>query len=493
MIRTATDNPQHVVAADDFHRLMYGLRRDASDTLRAAVRTVADSVRPDYRPTDDDDGSATARRDADTLAGEVFARLHDADKVDRVAQPAGRAWERRVHDVLDGNDTFRQLCADVSGDVDFAALALSGVLGSVAEQVGDLLGGSDDDQDDSDDGDQGQPGQGQPGQGAGAWGVSPADALDAALAVACDQLRHDLEDTREAMHGLAPGLAATPQGQDQGDPRRMLLAERLRDDDDLRDVLRKAGRLNRIHARSRKTRSDGFNEVVDVERGGDLSRVLPHTLALLDDPDLGDAALADVAQRRALQFALGGQAPLGRGPIVALRDVSGSMYGDPHAWAAAVCILSAQVADRERRQLTVVNYNGGVSAVWRMDTAGRAYRRDRNDWKPIGKLAELVLDVASCDTDGGTVLDPALEYAIDHCDLMADRADLLLVTDGRADHVRPDVLERLVACKAQGLQVSGLVINGGRLTPMLAQVCDSTVDLDRDGDTATQAAGAVRL
>jgi uncharacterized protein with von Willebrand factor type A (vWA) domain len=274
----------------------------------------------------------------------------------------------------------------------------------------------------------------------------------------------------------------------------MLLAQRLRDDDDLRAVLRKAGRLHRINARSRKTRSDGFNEVVDVERGSDLSRVLPHTLALLDDPDLGDAALADVLQGRALQFALGGHAPLGRGPIVMLRDISGSMDGEPHAWAAAVAILSAQVASRERRQLTVVNYNGGIAAAWRLDTSGNAHRRDRRgDWQRIGKLVELVLDVASCSTSGGTSFDPALAYALDHCDLMADRADLLMVTDGRSDSVRADLLARLDACKAQGLRVAGLTINRGRLYPALAQVCDSLVDLDRSGDTARQAAGAVRL
>lgn len=485
---------QHVVAASLLHHIMHEDRVAASDTLRRAEDTVRSAVRPAYDPE-----QSTASADTTTLAAELYARLYEGGQVRRVEQARGAAWERRVHDTLDGAEGFQSLTASVAGDPDFAALALAGVLDEVAEQVAGMLDSPDADDSDSDgdSGGQGAPGQGGAGQGQGAagqWGISAEDALQAALAMKADELAEQIEDTRRALNGLAPGMGDTPPKGDKGDPRRLQLAERLSTDERLRAVLRKAGRLARIHGQSRKTKVDGYTEIVDIERGGDLARVLPHTLALLDDPDLGDAVLADLLNRKAMQFALGGEAPVGRGPVVVLRDVSSSMHGEPHAWAAAVTIVAAQVAHAEHRKLTIADFNARVHAAYRMDANGRSYWRMHADkWVALGGLPELVLALAGAGCCGGTRMDPALAWAIEHGDLMADRADLVLVTDGRADSVRPDVLAEVTACKEQGLRISALTINSGTVYPALGQVCDDITDLDRDGDTARQAAAGLHL
>lgn len=493
-------SPQsHVIHTDVFHSRMFRLRSEVSPTLQSAIRGVRDEVLDGYG----EDEVEIATEDSTTLSREVFARLYEGDEVNRVQSPVGRSWERRVHSVLDGNEAFTSLCHGVQGDVDFAALALTDVLNTVMEQVGDLVDEDGDDSgDDSGDGDgsgtPGGPGQGQgTGQGQGqvsGWDLSTDDVLDAALMMTCMKVQKDLDETREALNGLAPGLGAAPQGKSQQDPRRMVLAEKIRTDEQVKDVLRKAGRLHRMHTTFRKTRTEGHTEIVDVERGGDLSRLLPSVWADLDNPDLCDDALIQIMEHKAPQFSLAGEAPLGRGPIVVLRDVSGSMSGSPNNWAAAVCVLSVQVANREHRQVTIGNYNGGIAAAYRLDTRGRSHRRnDRGEWVPMGDVAELVLEVATDDTGGGTVLQNALTWAMDHGDLMEDRADLVVVTDGRAETVSPPVMDRVVQCKDQGLRISGLVINRGSITPVLRQVCDSTVNLDRSGDTARQAAQGVLL
>jgi uncharacterized protein with von Willebrand factor type A (vWA) domain len=298
------------------------------------------------------------------------------------------------------------------------------------------------------------------------------------------------------MQGLAPGLAAAPVGRDTQDTRRLQLAERLRMDERLRAVLRKAGRLTRLASKARYTRTDGHSEVVSVERGGDLSRLLPGTLALLDDPDLGDWALAQVIDRKAQQYSLAGKAPVGRGPIVVLRDVSGSMHGEPNDWAAAVCIMAAHVAAKEHRQLTVINYNGDVDTCYRLDTSGRTHTNEGRHprWQATGgRVEDLVLDVATVSPYGGTRLEGPVNFALDHGGLIEERADLIIITDGYADSVSKATADRVAQAKEQGLRISGLTINGGTITPVLRQLCDSTQDLDRSGDTAKQAAGAVLL
>lgn len=484
MDRNRKKNQNHVIEADSFHRVMYDIRRDASPVLSAATEGLSRAVRPAY------EGNAAERAADDTqaMATEVFARLHDGDQIARTKAPTGAAWEVKSHRVLDNSDAFKELCASVAGDVDFAALALCGVMDQIAGKVGDMISSG---EEDTPTGDGGEPGSdGESGEELSTWGVTPSDAMEAALTVACEDIRAELDETRQAMNGLAPGLGDAP-GKGEPDPRRMLLAERLRNDDQLRDVLKKAGRLHRMHTRARKTKTDGHTEIVDVERGGDVGRLLPSVLVQLMDRDLEDHTMVQILERKALQYALAGMAPLGRGPIVAMRDISGSMRGQPHSWAAAVCILCVQVANKERRQVTIANYRSHVSGAYRMDTSGKAYVSSGGEWVGIGGMAELVLEIAGDQCSGGTRMGVAMDWVFENTDLMKDRADLIIVTDGRSDEVSANTIEKVIECKSQGLRISGLTINRGRLYRALSDVCDSVVDLDRSGDKARLAAGGV--
>ena len=495
---TFNGHAQHVHAATRRHEYLWRTRTEASGMLQGLVGKLAQATTPA-----DEAPKAATRRTANTFARELYARvMSDAPALEQ--QQAATQWEQGLHRAV--ADAASTLHTSVGGDADFAALATAGLLAKAGDMLPSLL-----DQLEQEEAarqqPQGQPQGGEPGQpGDGPatgllGGLQAGDLIGAAMRRLATQVAGELQETRTALAGLAPGLEAAPPSSDDGDPRRYALIEKVRDDKDVKRALQLAGRLHRSHARVRAMRtSEGNTEIVDVEQGGDMRRVLGTTRGKLDDADLGDYTLAQVLQRKALQYALAGTEPLERGPICVLRDVSGSMCtngGLPHAWAAAACILAVQVGAKEKRAVTVVNYDGGVRTVRRLDAKGVAWTNGPHS--PVGTLdsrmggvADIVMAIASDATAGGTRLNPVITWALDNAGLDDERADLLLVTDGRADQVRADVLARVAAAKEAGLRISGLVINGGSLYRGVSDLCDSTVNLDR-GDTCKGAADGILL
>lgn len=483
-------------------RMLYEKRRIPGATLDGAVRPVevalGDHAVAGKEDTVDALGEARelASKVGDALASEIFSRLYGSPEKREQANPVA-PWAPRVHEILDQLPEFAQLRDTVQGDPDFSALAAADVLAPIAAKLPELLKEVEEEQE-REQQDQGeQPGPGQ-GPAPAKRGPSAADKLRASLRGGLATAAQKTGERKESLAGLAPGLETAPPSHEHPDATRMNLIETVAKDASLREVLRRAGRLRRVADRRRQERRSlhAREEVVDLERGNDIARILPAQLAGLRHPGLRKLALLRIAEGTAIQYRLEGKEPQGRGPIVVLLDRSGSMSGSPNQWASAVGVACMGIAAREHRPTTVIEFNGSVVQVTHVAANGLALdvRVGRNAGnRPIaGGFPAAMLRIAGAGAGGGTDYDKALAVALDGLPngLRDDRADLVFVTDGDAE-IAPDTLEVLKGQKAKGLRVYGLTVNGGSVSDAVRAICDNVVDIDRAKGSAEEVAGAL--
>ena len=163
----------------------------------------------------------------------------------------------------------------------------------------------------------------------------------------------ELGEARAAL-GIGPG---SPGSNDP--PAIAALFRRVRNSPLLRRVCELAGRYRRVaqSAQRRKT-SHGVDDVVGVELGGDVGRLLPHELARLADDDLCDDAMRRLVERQAMCREYHAVEPVAKGPILVCCDESGSMQGEKGHAAKALALALAWVARSQNRWCALVAYSG---------------------------------------------------------------------------------------------------------------------------------------
>jgi uncharacterized protein with von Willebrand factor type A (vWA) domain len=496
---------------DKWSRLLYEGRREASTTLNGAAEkvegvvgehnaekvTIADGATPadEKRALDArEQVRALGKTAGDAFAAEVFSRLYgDPEKKE---QAHGLApWSPVAHEILDQLPEWETLRAAVAGDPDFAALATSDVLAPIAARLPELLKEVEQEQAEQDaaegqeDGPEGQGRQGG-GQGAG-HGKKPGqptakDRLRAGLRAGLQNAQQQAASGKETLAGLAPGLEAAPPTHEHPDATRLRLVELVAKDDRLREVLRRAGRLRRIADRKRQERRSihAREEVVDLERGNDLARILPSQLMGLKHPILRKMTLLGIASSTLLQYRLEGKEPQGRGPIVVILDASGSMSGDPMSWANAVGIACMGLAVREKRPVTVLHFDTRVKQVVHVNAKGEASFVDSGRNGKItaipGGIAQAAMAIAGFQAGGGTDYDVAMKVALDGLPngIRDERADFVFVSDGDCT-IQKDTLDFLAVQRKGGMRCYGLLVNGGSMSEAVRAICDHVVDIDR--------------
>lgn len=420
-----------------------------------------------------------AMRDARSVAGETFARLYD----DPAKVEAPVAWADRLHTLANEVPEWASLREAVAGDADFAALAAGEVLKAIAPKLGAVIDEqgedrSEDAQDDSQPGDGAQP-------------ASRADgALRSAIRKVATKVGKEVADAREALNGLAPGYGSAPQAHEANDPTRLSLAALVMKDPKVIEMIRRAGRLRRLAENAEKRRDPhGVGNVVGLERGADLGRVLPQALAGLGHPTLRLLAAKDLAERALLQYRVEGKTPQGRGPIVVLVDESGSMSGNGERWARAAVLACLMQARTEKRTAAVVFFNGRVTDTYELTPDGMVtpFRTDAPtpNGRPAVRSQEFLLTLCSRSSDGGTEFSHPFRWAFSYLAARQPKADLVFVTDGCADGIPADAVAQH---REAGGRIYGLTVNGGSMTGAVRDACDVVVDLDRTPPEGLEAA-----
>lgn len=183
-------------------------------------------------------------------------------------------------------------------------------------------------------------------------------------------------------------------------------------------VAKLAGRMYAALRAASARRIQGLpEEVHSVEMGNKIPRLLPSEHAQLMDPDLELGVMLRLVESRALQYAVRGTGPAGKGPLVLALDESGSMHQHRREWSKAAAIALMRVAFDEKRPVAVVHYS--TSIVVRQIEPGDA---------------QGVIAMIRHFLDGGTDIGLALRAAAEQVRALAKKgrhgADVVLVTDG---------------------------------------------------------------
>lgn len=465
----------HDIRADLANGALVGAESDLVQAVTSDALNAADAGQGVPEPV----AEAIHERaeDAVRLLGRgAFGHLYG----DPDATQGGPAWVQALAKAIDGEPALADCRAAVAGDADMTSLAEAALLRQLAPKLPEILerlreAGVDPSED---------PGQEGPDGETAIPADELADLLDhaaegaaRAVRIAAQKAVREVSEARSLLNGVLPGLGNPPSAHEQESPARVQLVARLRADARLAKVLEVAGRIRRIAERVRLQRTEDLRtEVVDVERGADLGRVLPSELAGLRHPTMRRVVLKGIADRSLLQYRLSGQERVGRGPIVVLLDISGSMECAEAGmrridWASAVGVAAVRAAVEQRRQVTVATFNGAVQQHWTVD------HRD-----PAGCRA-AVLAIATIGCDGGTSFDGPVSWALD-AGAERDRADLVLVTDGEADRLSPRTQARLDDAKKRGMRLWGVLVGGEASLGTLRQIADGVAKLDGAADAA---------
>lgn len=286
-------------------------------------------------------------------------------------------------------------------------------------------------------------------------GISP-DAV-ASLTDAVDDARESARALRW-VPGVGPGTEARIPADDA-----IKLAERF-NTPEMRDLAGMIGRLVPDMRSKRLQRTkQGREEIVDIELGDDITRVLPSELMELAEPSMEMNFMRRYYERGLLQYEQEGMVEVRAGHMTICVDSSLSMQGAKHKWARGVCGAIIAICSREKRDVAVLDYaSAGQLRSWEFKS-GRAF-----DVEAFTEMLEHFFG-------GGTDATPALREAKRIIDTAPgyDRADVVLITDGEDRWEDEDVALREEFTR-DNVSVYGVMI-GARPTEYLTEMCDTAI------------------
>jgi uncharacterized protein with von Willebrand factor type A (vWA) domain len=284
----------------------------------------------------------------------------------------------------------------------------------------------------------------------------------------------------------AAGLPSFGSGLGQGEPvyespeQALSIAQQWAENPNLRAMAELFGRLDKdIRFKRSKRVVGGQDEIVDIEFGDNLNRVLSDEFLLLSDEDTEFDFLARFCDAELLQFTTVGEEHAGRGPIVMVVDGSGSMSGERNIWARAVAMCLLHIARLEKRDFAMVEFSGGRSVEQWVFPAKQALD------------AEQILTMCSHFFGGGTTPIVGVTAAVKIMDDAPEfkKADLVMVGDGESGFGPEDARLRDYLIE-KGVRIFGMGIGGS--FSYLAQYCEYVVNV-MDFDLTDPSAATAEL
>ncbi|MFO0825304.1 MAG: hypothetical protein U0792_19645 [Gemmataceae bacterium] len=200
----------------------------------------------------------------------------------------------------------------------------------------------------------------------------------------------EVEELKEATTalGLGPGSPGS------NDPQAIAeLFKRVRGNSNLKRICELAGRFRRVaQSKQRQKVTHGLDDVVGVEPGGDIGRLLPSELMKLLVPELELETLRRIVEREALCREHHSVEPVGKGPIIVIADESGSMEGHRVHTAKALALALAWIARQQRRWCGLIAFSGETGERLLALPPGRWNESALCDW-----LTEFIGGGSYCD------------------------------------------------------------------------------------------------
>lgn len=277
------------------------------------------------------------------------------------------------------------------------------------------------------------------------------------LAQAAEQGKEDAQ-LIASLPGIGPGERQKLSPDDA-----LRLAKMFKDNPRLMQVAEMFGRMVRDMRFKRARRiTGGREETVDVEMGNETELLLPSEKLLLMDPLTELEFMRRFNEAALLQYSQQGSEEAGFGPLIILRDESGSMNGQRNIWAAAISLALIAIARKEKRDAAVIAFGS---------------TREQEMWKFMHKgqfdPAEMV-DMAAHFFNGGTDATPAFVMAQEWTDTLDfNKADIVHISDGHDDYESDDTRVR-DSLRARGVRIHGVMI-GTDPSEYQREMCDTLV------------------
>lgn len=224
------------------------------------------------------------------------------------------------------------------------------------------------------------------------------------------------------------------------------------------------------------------HEVMDVELGSDISRVLPSEMLTFFDDDLDILWYKNFIESRLLQYAMDGEESVGRGSIILCEDGSGSMGGRREIWAKAVSLALLYIAGKQKRDFFGIHF-GGVGEHRDFDFNHKtnkvtiSYGNDVQVMDRLHGTVEWAETFFNGGTDFYTPLSIAKERLMDEFDRNGKvTGDIVFITDGECYLTEEFIAEIQEAKRVTGFKVWAVLI--GFEQSCLSTFADRIIFLD---------------
>src|SRR6266498_4045730 len=209
----------------------------------------------------------------------------------------------------------------------------------------------------------------------------------------------------------------TPPGQ------KLELGRRLAGNEKLKKLARMVGRMKfNAQALRKKVFERSSEELLEVEQGDALHRLLPHELLSLHHRVLRRDFYRRFLDQELIQYSLRGVEEKGKGPMIVCLDGSSSMSGDKEIWSKAVTLTLLEIARKQRRLFRSICFSSAETPLQVLDMNPR----DRYEVE-----TKTIMDLAEYFPGGGTDFQKPLDAALD-CLRQSrfKKGDIIFITDG---------------------------------------------------------------
>ena len=443
--------------------------------------------------------SPKGRENARDLTSEIYGKLYEDSE--RLESPTDSV-HARIHRALESTEEFKTLKDVVDGDPDFASFVTRKLISSIYDKIPQLMKEEQQRQENKGNGGDGdQQGQGDKGQSGPP--TKTENSLKRELSQASSELTKQVAEGKRMLGGISskggfrPG---TEESVKDTTGSRACLINMLNASKDLRRVLKLAGRL-RFYANAMKSKAQpSVGAITSIERGADITRILPSQFAGLTHPVLRKLTLARIASGDALQYKMEEKEKEGRGPLIILVDESGSMDrmdGDflgvkdlegMNNMSVANGITMAMVgsAVKQKREVTVIGFTGRICHVTHFKKGKFLTKRnpsvpDYDNMKDFISMTEsqAIQKVSDRSPGGGTNFHRAMEAGFTFAEKQK-KADVVIISDAAAT-VYESERKRFQAVKDRlGTRLFGIVIGGGTFCSDMDKILDQKVDMNKE-------------
>jgi uncharacterized protein with von Willebrand factor type A (vWA) domain len=245
------------------------------------------------------------------------------------------------------------------------------------------------------------------------------------------KVAQQLEDATEEAETWGDAVGT---GQHSPPGQKLELGRRLAGNDKLKKLARMVGRMKlQSMALRKKVFERASEEVLEVEQGDSIHRLLPHELLSLHHPVLRKDFYRRFLDQELVQYSLRGIEEKGKGPMIVCLDGSSSMSGDKEIWSKAVALTLLDIARRQRRLFRSICFSSAETPLQVLDMNPR----DRYQVE-----TKTVMDLAEYFPGGGTDFQTPLDAALDCLrESRFKKGDVIFITDGECQ-VSPEWAEQ---------------------------------------------------